>query len=204
MKHLSGLWHKLTLVVAVTAALSSCNRAEYAMLPKTTSYHGTAQRAVTVAPATKETAVTEVAPVAEAPVAVSEEVAIARPVEAPTASVAVTEAPAQAATAVVATPAKSAVTAPKLNLMQKALVQKIAKKADKLSSKMQIKQRTETAEAERLGGKLRQGIILVIVGLLVGLLGFVGGPIGTIFGIISTILVLVGIVLIVLYLLDEL
>ena len=198
MKHLSGLWHKLTLVVAVTAALSSCNRAEYAMLPKTTSYHGTAQRAVTVAPATKATAVTEAAPVAEAPVAVSEEVAVARPVEAPAAIVAPTEAPAQKVAS------SKATVAPKLNLVQKALVQKIAKKADKLTSKMQIKQRTETAEAERIGGRLRQGIILVIVGLLVGLLGFVGGPIGTIFGIISTILVLVGIVLIVLYLLDEL
>lgn len=89
-------------------------------------------------------------------------------------------------------------------MMQKALVQKIAKKADKLASKVQIKQGKETAGVERLEGKLRQGIILIIVGLLVGLLTFIGGAIGSIFGIISTILVLVGIVLIVLYLLDEL
>lgn len=200
MKHLSGLWHKITAIVAVTAALSSCNRAEYAMLPKTTSYHGTEYRAVTAAPATKATTVAEAAPVAATP----EKVVAARPVEAPATTVAAAEAtPQVAAPAAVAAPAKATV-APKLNFMQKALVQKIAKKADKVASKLEFKQRPETAEAERLGGRLRQGIILIIVGLLVGLLATINGPIGSIFAIISTILVLVGIVLIVLYLLDEL
>ncbi|WP_161806890.1 hypothetical protein [Hymenobacter sp. AT01-02] len=40
MKHLSGIMRKVTAVAAVAVALTSCNRAEYAMLPKTSSaYH---------------------------------------------------------------------------------------------------------------------------------------------------------------------
>ncbi|WP_133271962.1 hypothetical protein [Hymenobacter radiodurans] len=200
MKHLSGLWHKLTMVVAVTAALSSCNRAEYAMLPKTTSYHGTAQRAVTVAPATEAVAVTEAAPVAEAPVAVSDEVAIARPVEAPAAAVATTEAPATQAIAVA--PAKAAV-APKLNLMQKALVQKVVAKADKMAGKMAFKQRSEVASADdttALNSNIRNGLILLLVGLLVSLFTGISG----IFGVLGGIISIIGIVLIILGLLDSL
>lgn len=199
MKHLSGLWHKLTVVVAVTAALSSCNRAEYAMLPKTTSYHGTANRAVAVAPAAPATTPAEVAATEVLPTAVS----ATTPALAPATVAATTKAPQEAAPAVVAAPTKKAIAAPKLTLMQKALVQKLAKKVDKLASKAEFKQKTETAEVSRLSGKLRQGIILIIVGLLVGLLAFIPG-LGTLFGILSTILVVIGAVLIVLYLLDEL
>ena len=67
MKHLSGLLHKLTAVAAVAVALSSCNRAEYAMLPKTSSaYHGT-QRATVVKPAPAPAAATEEVAAAPAP-----------------------------------------------------------------------------------------------------------------------------------------
>ncbi|MBC6606652.1 hypothetical protein H8B13_07465 [Hymenobacter sp. BT188] len=203
MKHLSGLWHKLTLVVAVTAALSSCNRAEYAMLPKTTSYHGPAQRAVTVAPATKETAEIEAAPVAEAPVEVSEEVAMARPVESTAATVAATEAPAQVvAPAVAAAPAK-ATTAQKLSIVQKALVQKVVNKADKMAGKLAFKQRSEIASADdttALNSNIRNGIILLLVGLLVSLFSGISG----IFGVLGGIISIIGIVLIILGLLDSL
>jgi hypothetical protein len=202
MKHLSGLWHKLTFVVAVTAALSSCNRAEYAMLPKTTSYHGTAQRAVTVAPATKETAVTKAATVAEAPASAAVATTEAH-LEVSATPVATAEKAPQAIASATTTASKKVAIAPKLNLAQKALVQKVERKAEKLASKIEFKQRTEVAGAERLEGKLRQGIILIIVGLLVGLLGFIPG-LGTLIGIISGLLILVGAVLIVLYLLDEL
>jgi hypothetical protein len=203
MKQLSGLWHKLTVVVAVTAALSSCNRAEYAMLPKTTSYHGTAQRTVTVAPTTEVTAPTEATYVAVAPASTPAEVAIARPAEAAPVAVAASEAPAKAVVAApTAKPAKATV-APKLNVMQKALVQKVIAKADKLADKATFKQRTETASVEdtsAINRNIRSGIILLLVGLLVSL--FSG--ISSIFGVVGGIIAIIGIVLIILGLLDSL
>ena len=191
MKHLSGLFHKLTAVAAVAIALTSCNRAEYAMLPKTASaYHGT-QRATIIKPAPTEAAATAPASV------VTSEVAMATPVATPAPEAAVV-AKAAAAPAVASTRK-----APKLNFAQKALVQKIAKKADKLASKAGVvKKSSEVAAANRLEGKLRQGVILLLVGLLIELLGAATG-VGLIY-VLGAIVAIIGIVLIVLYLLDEL
>ncbi|MBT2557338.1 hypothetical protein J7E24_06045 [Hymenobacter sp. ISL-91] len=198
MKHLSNLLRKLTAVAAVGIALTSCNRAEYAMLPKTSSaYHGT-QRSTIIKPApAPEVAVAPqvvaeavVTPEAVAPVAAPAAVATAAPV-------------AKAAPVAAAAPAKVA-KAPKLNLVQKALVNKITKQADKLAAKAGIvKKSSETAATDRLEGKLRQGLILMLVGLLVGLLGVIGGTIGAIFSILGSIIFIIGVVLVILYLLDE-
>jgi hypothetical protein len=188
MKHLSGILRKLTAVAAVAVALTSCNRAEYAMLPKTSSaYHGT-QRAITVAPAPATAEVVAPAPTPEAaPVAVPAEQAVA------VAPVAKSAAPAVAKTE--APVAK----APKLNLAQKALVAKLAKKADKLATKAQFKKKSEVAsteEANALSRNIKLGIILLLIGVLLGVFGGILGLLGGIIGVI-------GIVLIILGLLDE-
>lgn len=187
MKHVSGLLHKLTAFAAVVVALSGCNRSEYAMLPKTSSYHGTEQhRAVSIAPEATVTEAPAVAPAAP------EAVAVLPATPAPVA--AVVAAPAKAAqNSVAAAPA-----ARKLTLVERALVSKVAKKADKLSSKLQFKQRTEVASANKLSGNLRTGIILILIGLLISLFSGING----IFGLIGGILAIIGIVLIILYLLD--
>jgi hypothetical protein len=194
MKHLSGLWHKLTVVVAVAASLSSCNRAEYAMLPKTTSYHGTAQRTVTVAPATKTTvASSEVVPVSEAPVATApaREIAVAPALAEPTTLKSAASAP---------KPTKLSTIAPsKMPLVSNAVVAKATKKADQIIDKMMVKKGRETAstkEASAISGNLRIGIILILIGLLLGLIP----GIRWVGGIVS----LIGVIFIVLWLLDSL
>ncbi|OUJ75568.1 hypothetical protein [Hymenobacter crusticola] len=195
----------MTSAVLFAASLTSCNRAEYAMLPKTSSYHGTATtRAVAVAPVAPEAvapAIIEAAPVA-APVTEASSAQVAPVVAAQPASTTASAqvvAPSTPAVAVakaeVAKPTKTA----KLNLVQKAMVQKVMKKADKLASKMQIKQKSETADAKRLSGNLRTGIILLLIGLLVSILG----GISWIFGLLGGIIAIIGVVLIILGLLDE-
>ena len=189
MKHLSGLLHKLTAVAAVAVALTSCNRSEYAMLPKTSSaYHGT-QRATIVQPApavaTAEQAVNAPAPVAAAPVEAAPIVAAAPVAAAP---VAVEKSVAAA------TPAKTA--APKLNFAQKALVAKLTKKANKLAAKTQVSKKSEAAsqeDANSISRNIKLGIILLLIGILVGL----------IIPILGTVIAIIGIVFIVLGLLDE-
>jgi len=184
-KQLLSLQRGFVALLVTATALTSCNRAEYAMLPKTSAYHGT-QYTVT-APKPE--------PVAEAPAAVATAPAAAN--ETPT----VASAPvASVAPAPVAQPAPTAkpAKAPKLNLVQKALVNKVVKQANKVASKVQVKQKSETAETNRLDGNIRTGIILVLVGLLVSLLSFVSG----IFGVLGGIIAIVGIVFIILGLLD--
>lgn len=182
MKHLSGFLHKLTAVAAVAAALTSCNRAEYAMLPKTSSaYHGT-QRAVTVAPApATETAAAPVATeaVATAPVAAAP--------AAPAAVVAPVTAKAEAPA-----PTKTA----KLNFAQKAVVAKLTKQANKLAAKAQVNKKSEVAakeDANAISRNIKLGIILLLIGILIGL----------IIPILGTVIAIIGIVFIVLGLLDE-
>ncbi|GAA3949325.1 hypothetical protein [Hymenobacter algoricola] len=181
MKHLSGILNKLTVLAAVAVGLSSCNRGEYAVLPKTTPYHET-HRSVAIKPAV-------------APAAATPETA------APTAAVA----PAVVAqTPVAAAPvaAKAAAPAPrKLSLVQKLAVSKVAKQVSKVADQTQLKKRTETAATSKLEGKLRQGVILLIIGLLLELLGAATG-IGLIY-VLGAIVAIIGVILIVLYLLDE-
>lgn len=197
MKHVFNLFPKLAAIAAVALSISSCNRAEYAMLPKTASaYHGT-QRGVIVQPAPAP-AVVSATPEATEPVATE---AVAPAVVAP--QVAKSASAERSAVAeVVATKPAASTKAPKMSLVQKALVQKVAKKADKLAGKVQIKKRTEAASTSRLEGKLRQGLILVLVGLLVELLG--AAVSSSLIYVLGAILILVGLVLIVLWLLDEL
>jgi len=189
MKHVSGILQKLTAVVAVAAALSSCNRAEYATLPQTSSYHGTQYVAAKPTEAPVATPTPAVAPAAEvAPASVT----VATPAPAAAKASVAVEAPV-AKSAVAAKPA-----AQKLTLMQKALVNKVVKKADKVASKMQLKQHQDTAAATRLDGNIRTGIILLIVGLLVSLLAFISG----IFGLVGGIIAVVGVIFLILGLLD--
>ena len=62
-----------------------------------------------------------------------------------------------------------------------------------------------TAATSRLDGKLRQGLILLLVGLLIGIVGgAVGSSIGNVIGLLGLIIAVIGIVLIILYLLDNL
>ncbi|MDF7813523.1 hypothetical protein [Hymenobacter sp. YC55] len=201
MKHLFNILPKLTAIAAVALSISSCNRAEYAMLPKTTPYHATYGTTKTVpAPATasEKVAATE-APVVEAPAKSSVAAAPAATAPATTrtnASVAAAPAKAKAAKTV-------ATTAPrKPNLVQRLAVAKMLKQVDKATTKVKIKKHTEAAGANRLEGKLRQGVILLLAGLLIEILGAATG-IGLIY-VLGAIVAIIGIVLIILYLLDEL
>lgn len=178
----------LALTVLISAGLSSCNRAEYAMLPKTSSYHGTERVAVTKPAATPAPAVAE-APVATAPAA---EVAAMAP--------AAKAAPAVAAAPVAAKKAAAATSA-KPSIMQKMLVKKALKGADKVAAKVLVKKHSDVSKSNKLEGKLRQGVILLVLGLVIQILG---GAIGSsIIILLGGILALIGLILIVLYLLDE-
>lgn len=93
----------------------------------------------------------------------------------------------------------------KLNLVERLALNKVSKKLGKAYQKASFSRHENTANTARLDGKLRQGLILLLVGLLVGIVGgAVGGAIGNIIGLLGLILAIVGIVLIILYLLDEL
>lgn len=195
MKHLFNTLSKLAAVAAVGLSISSCNRAEYAMLPKTTPYHATYGNVVKVepaAPAAQNAAVVE----APATPQVEKSVAVEAPAPAATAKV-VTAPAAPARVARVATPKTAA---GKTSMPQRALLAKVNKKIDKLASKAQTMKSKEAAsheEANALSRNIKVGIILILIGLL---LGIFGGVIGVVGGIIA----LVGVVLIILGLLDEL
>jgi hypothetical protein len=206
MQNLTSTLGRLAVVLTSALALSSCSRSEYAFLPKSASYLGTATAAPKArqqAPATPaevaQAPVVAPAPVAEAP-AVAPEITVAT-APAPrvaAAPVAASPAPAQAApAAVVATPdATVATAAPKsLNLVQRMALAKITKKLNKLADKSsQFKQGDNTAHTARISGNLRTGLILLLIGLIVGLFS----------GLIGTIIALIGVVFLVLWLLDEL
>ena len=200
MRNASSLLNRAVLAVASVVALGACNRAEYAVLPKSPAYLGSQPVAVAPRPvahpeATAATPVTPVAPVPAAPAAVvlPSHVAAAVP-EARTTPLASTSPAAGAATSV-APAATVAPTAPTLNLVQRLALKKINKKLDKLASQApQLKKKDATASTSRIDGNLRTGIILIVVGLLVGLLN----------GVIGTIIAIIGLVFIVLWLLDVL
>ncbi|MGY2131702.1 hypothetical protein ACW9KT_05715 [Hymenobacter sp. HD11105] len=197
MKHLSGLWHKLTVVVAVVASLSSCNRAEYAMLPKTTSYHGTER--VVARPQPKSTSVAEsvAAPVAETPASTTEPATVA-PTTVASAPSAVPEA---AVSAPKATKPATVAARKTPNFMENAMLKKVTKKAEKIADKILVKQNKEiagTSDANAITGYLRTGIILLLVGLLITIIP------GDIFKLIGGIVSIIGIIFIVLWLLDNL
>ena len=208
MQNLISTLGRLTVVVAGALALGSCSRSDYAFLPKSASYLGTATAAPKArqqaAPVTTSTEVAQApvaapAPVAEAP-AVAPEITVAtapapRVASAPVATT--PQAPAQAAPAATATPdATVATAAPKsLNLVQRMALAKVTKKLNKLADKSsQFKQGDNTAHTARISGNLRTGLILLLIGLIVGIFS----------GLIGTIIALIGVVFLVLWLLDEL
>jgi hypothetical protein len=196
MKHLSAIFPKLLAVVTGALTLASCNRSEYAMLPKSSSYHGVSRLATPV-------------PAEKAPAATLVPTAIAKPAEAaivPAAPAAVAPAasPAKPA-AVVATPAPSVaaeaatvvpLTTPrKLNLVQRLALAKVTRKLDKNLAQASPRQHENTASTAKgsITGNLRIGIILLLVGLLVGFLNsFIGG-----------IIAIIGLIFVVLWLLDN-
>ena len=197
MKHFFNHLPKLAALAAIVLSVSSCNRAEYAMLPKTTPYHATYHSAAKPAPsrAPEQEKVT----VAEAPAVSAEEkneaiVPTTAPAAASPTAATVAAAPAAAAKPVAATPAPR-----KATLAQKLALNKVTKKLDKLAGKAQLKPHSETASANALEGNLRTGVILLLVGLLVSLLSGVSG----VFGLIGGIIAIIGLIFIILYLLDE-
>ncbi|MBO2012779.1 hypothetical protein [Hymenobacter negativus] len=206
MKNHFSVLAKLVAVAVCGLSLGSCNRAEYAMLPKGASYHGVT-RVSTPVPAAPSAAATET-PAAEAPATV-----VSEPVAAPAAVASAAPAPAKAqskttaakpAEAVAAkslsTPSATATTStaptPKLNAVQRLALNKVARKLDKAMHKATARQQDNTASTARGGidGNLRIGIILLLVGLLLGLIN----------GLIGTIVAIIGLIFIVLWLLDQL
>lgn len=208
MQNMTSTLGRFAVIVASALTLGSCSRAEYAFLPKSASYLGTATAAPKVrqtapvaataatptqavvaspveAPAVAPEITVATAPVATAPVAAAPAtpVAVATPEVAPAA--------AEVATTTTATPAA----APKLNLVQRLALAKVTKKLNKLAaSAPQIKQKDATAHTARINGNLRTGLILLLIGLIVGIFS----------NIIGLIIALIGVIFIVLWLLDEL
>ena len=184
MKNHFSAVSKLVAAAVFALSLGSCSRAEYAMLPKSASYHGVARvatpvpvaaPATTVAPAAVAAAETAPAPVV-----------VAAPAAKEVASVTTTSA------TITATPAS------KLNLGQRLAISKLTHKMDKLVQKSgSVRQHDNTASTSKtaaISGNLRTGLILLLVGLLVGIFN----------GLIGTIIALIGVIFIVLWLLDSL
>ncbi|PJJ47960.1 hypothetical protein [Hymenobacter chitinivorans] len=160
------------------------------MLPKTSSYHGAANRAVSVKP---ESVVATPAPAATAP---AEEAApVTQPATVAVAPAVVAPVSKPVAAVQPAAPAK-AQAGRKLNLVERTLVAKVTKQANKLASKTQVRKHSETASVNKLSGNLRTGIILLLIGVLLGIFG-------GIIGLLGAIIALIGVVLIILGLLDE-
>ena len=205
MKNIFSPVAKFVAVAACALTLGSCNRAEYAMLPKGASYHEVTRVATPVPAATPATAV---APDAELTVAAAPAVVSAVQPAAPAVPAA---APAAKTTALAATPAVAvqapttvaAAPAPKLNLVQRLALNKVTRKMDKLIQKSgSVRQHDNTASTSKtaaISGNLRTGLIFLLVGLLISL--FSG--ISSIFAIIGTIFAIIGVVFIILWLLDQ-
>jgi hypothetical protein len=195
MKNFSSPFAKLVAVAACILTLGSCNRAEYAMLPKGGSYHGVTRVATPVPPA--------VTPAPADPVAAPAPEVASKTEKAPAAVAATAPATAQKAQPVTgAESASTTASAPttasarKPNLLQRLALNKVTRKMDKLVRKAEARQHDNTASTTRssISGNLRIGIILLLIGLLVGLIN----------GTIGSIIAIIGLVFIVLWLLDEL
>lgn len=197
MQNLTVTLSRLAVVLTSALAFSSCNRAEYAFLPKSASYLGT-----TTAAPKAHVAVLSVAPpapIAQAPVALAPEIVVATaPVASPAASVKAPTPPAQAEAAAPEAATVATQAPQKLSLVQRLALAKVTKKLNKLAAKSpQFKQGDNTAHTARISGNLRTGLILLLIGLI---LSIFGGAIGT----IGLIIALIGVVFLVLWLLDEL
>lgn len=220
MQHSFSLLRRAALTLAGALALGACNRAEYAMLPRSASYLGT--KAATVAPRpaapvaanpqaaapvaspatpsatalAPEAVITTPKAVAKTPAATTTPVAVAPPAPATATPVAPAAAPLAPEAAVATAPAAPA----KLNLVQRLAMKKISKQLNKLAAQSpQLKQRDAAAGTSRVGGNLRSAIIFGVVGLILTLLGGIAG----IFYVLGVIFILIGLVFLLLWVLDE-
>jgi hypothetical protein len=194
MKNMSLSLGRLSLVLATAFSFGACSRAEYTPLAQAaTQPASTPVAQAPYVPVAAEASATVKATALAAPVAVA-------PVAAPTAPAAPIAAEVASATPVAAAPAAKAATAPKLNLVQRLALRKVAKKLDKLTAQApQLKKRDASAARGGLDSNLRSAILFGLVGLIVLL--FAG--VSWIFGTIGTILLIVGLVFLVLWLLDQ-
>jgi hypothetical protein len=194
MKNMSLSLGRLSLVLATAFSFGACSRAEYTPLAQAaTQPASTPVAQAPYVPVAAEASATVKATAPAAPVAVA-------PVAAPTAPAAPIAAEVASATPVAAAPAAKAATAPKLNLVQRLALRKVAKKLDKLTAQApQLKKRDASAARGGLDSNLRSAILFGLVGLIVLL--FAG--VSWIFGTIGTILLIVGLVFLVLWLLDQ-
>jgi hypothetical protein len=203
MKNLSFSLGRVSLVLATAFSLGACGRADYAPLSRATTqpastpivqnspYVPVAGEASATVKATTPTQPVA-APLAMQPTPAAVEAA---PVAAPAAPATVVAAAPQAKTA-----APIAAPAPKLNLVQRLALRKVAKKLDKLTAKApQFKQRDASAARGGLDSNLRSAILFGLIGLIILLFSGVSA----VFGIVGTILLIIGLVFLVLWVLDQ-
>jgi hypothetical protein len=208
MKNLSLSLGRVSLVLATAFSLGACGRADYAPLSRATTQPASTSIVqnspyVPVAGEASATvkATTPIQPAA-APLAMqSTPTAVeAAPVAAPVAPAPVVAATSQAKTASAAAAPVAATSAPKLNLVQRLALRKVAKKLDKLTAKApQFKQRDASAARGGLDSNLRSAILFGLIGLIVLLFSGVSA----VFGIVGTILLIIGLVFLVLWVLDQ-
>jgi hypothetical protein len=206
MKNLSFSLGRVSLVLATAFSLGACGRADYAPLSRATTQPASTSIVqnspyVPVAGDASATvkATTPTQPVA-APLAMQPvpTVVEAAPVAAPVALAPVVAAAPQAKIASAAISA--AAPAPKLNMVQRLALRKVAKKLDKLTAKApQFKQRDASAARGGLDSNLRSAILFGLIGLIVLLFSGVSA----VFGIVGTILLIIGLVFLVLWVLDQ-
>jgi hypothetical protein len=201
MKNMSLSLGRLSLVLATAFSLGACSRADYAPLSHATTQPASvpvAQAAPYVPVAGEASATVMAAPAAAAaPVAVQPAPAA---LEAAPAASAVAPAPATAAPTIAAVPPAEAAPAPKLNLVQRLALRKVAKKLDKLTAQVpQLKKHDAAAARGGLDSNLRSALLFGLIGLI--LLLFSG--VSPAFYIVGTILLIVGLVFLVLWLLDQ-
>lgn len=195
MKNIFSPFTKLIAVAACALTLGSCSRAEYAMLPKGSSYHGVMRVATPIPAAAKPAAPTAETVVAATPENTPEAAKAATPAARPVAKAAQLAAPAATntpgTTAIVAAPAR------KLTAFQRIALNTVNRKVERLMQKSgaarQHDNTASTARSSGISGNLRIGLILLLVGLLVGLLN----------GLIGTIIAIIGLIFIILWLLDQ-
>ncbi|MBJ6110135.1 hypothetical protein JAO73_14015 [Hymenobacter sp. BT523] len=208
MKNIFPSFAKLAVVAFGALTLGSCNRAEYAMLPKGASYHGVTRVATPVPtkPEAAAPAASEAVVAPQEPVVASEAVAAtatpqaAKAASAPAAkSVAITEPAVSPAEISAAAPAVAdAAPARKLNGIQRLALNKVTKKVDKLVQKATARQQGNTASVTKGGvsGNLRLGIILMVIGALIALLP-------GLFRVLGLIVFIVGVLFLLLWVLDQ-
>ena len=204
MKNTFSPFAKLVAIAACALTLGSCNRAEYAMLPVGSSYHGVT-RVATPVPAKSQSTAAVATPVATEVVAPQEAATapVAAPAPAAVAATVTKRVAAAPAVASVGTASTIATPAPKMNLAQRIAMNKVTRKVDKLIQKSGAMRKHDntasTSETSAISGNLRKGLIFLLVGLLISL--FSG--ISYIFGIIGAVVAVIGLIFIVLWLLDQ-